>query len=162
MGHPGAAVAGCRTEVAISVQLAPRRKQGDFSPQVDADAKLPLVDVSTQCHTLDILNRGPVLLSCLLRNTRGCLSKCEARYGTHCERVWPIYKVRGHHPKQAEASVLMWSFRVAQPKKSIPKFRGRSLVFLRTTRMNKFTVSISCVPYQDNQRGHKESNDEFR
>ena len=77
-----------------------RKKTRDFPAQVDADAKPPFVDVSTQCHALDILNCGPLRVV-PLRNTRGCLSKClhgrcEARHGTHRERVWLICKVRGY------------------------------------------------------------------
>ena len=37
-----------------------RKKTRDFSAQVDADAKHPFVDVSMQCHALDILNCGPL------------------------------------------------------------------------------------------------------
>ena len=35
-----------------------RKRTRDFSAEVDADAKPPFVDVSSQCDTLDILNCG--------------------------------------------------------------------------------------------------------
>ena len=38
-----------------------RKKTKNFTAHVDADAKPPFADVSTQCHALDILNYGPLL-----------------------------------------------------------------------------------------------------
>ena len=62
-----------------------RKKIRDFTAQVDADAKPPFADVSTQCHALDILSCGPLLVVPSVEEraawASACLhGRCEARH----------------------------------------------------------------------------------
>ena len=57
MGTPGAAVAHCGHRSPLQCSL----HQEENTAQVDADAKPPFADVSTQSHALDIWNCCPLL-----------------------------------------------------------------------------------------------------
>ena len=135
-----------------------RKKTRDFSAQVDADAKPPFVDVSTQCRTLDILNCGPLRAVTSVEEHERLLEQVRAYMDAVRPDMERIVKAFGLSVKFVD---------IAKTSKGISVnvvYQGyttkgrhcevqRALVgFLEDHEMNKFTVPISFVPYQDNQR----------
>ena len=135
-----------------------RKKTRDFSAQVDADAKLPFVDVSTQCHTLDILNCGPLRVVPSVEEHERLLEQVRAYMDAVRPDMERIVNSCGLSVKFVDiaktsrgisVSVVYQGYTTKERHSEVQ----RALVgFLEDHEMNKFMVPISFVPYQDNQR----------
>ena len=120
-----------------------RKKTRDFSAQVDADAKPPFVDVSTQCHAMDILNCGPLRVVPSVEEHERLLEQVCAYMDAvrpDMERIvnafgLPVKFVDIEWPNTSRGiSVGVVCHGYTTKERGMLKLRGRSLVFLRTTR----------------------------
>ena len=134
------------------------KKTRDLSAQVDADAKPPLVDVS-QCHTLDILNCGAHRVAPSVDTHEKMLEQVCANMDAVKEDMERIVNAFGLSAKivdiewpNTSRSISVDGLSGLHNQKEAFRSSEGARWFSGGPRDEKFTVPISFVPYQVNQR----------
>ena len=142
------------------LHISARKKTRDFSAQVDADAKPPFVDVSTQCHARDILNCGVLRVVPPFEEHETLLEQVCPNMDAVRPDVERIVNAFGLSVKFVEIEwpntsrgISVGVFYQGQTTKERHSEVERALVgFLQDHGMNKFTIPISFSPFQDKHK----------
>ena len=136
------------------------KKTRDFSAQVDADAKPPFVDVSTQCYTLDILSCGPHRVVPSVETHEGPLEQVCAYMDAvkpNMERIVNAFGLSAkivdfEWPNTSRGTSVEVVYQGYTTKKRHSEIQRALVGFHEDHEMNKFMVPLTFVTYSENKR----------